>query len=187
MKRNFFHITSLIAILFLTESCNSSRLYRLEDKNKISHGQLSESTFNTLKQFLTTTSNATLKDTIIIKYDFNNETCWDLLDQKDDNYIMGFVARHQDRVQQVLNTRQNVSVFNFREPGNNLNKIIKWDKSIMIDSSKQLFNLLFKDRATCGSSVIVMPDKQFIFIFSDSHLEALDMTQKQIEEILSKK
>jgi hypothetical protein len=137
--------------------------------------------------FLNTVTNTSLKDTIIIKYDFNNETCWDLLDQKDDNHIMGFVARHQERVQHVLKTRQNVSVFNFREPGNNLNKIIKWDKSIIIDSSKQLFNLLFKDRCTCGSSILVTPDKQYIFIRSDSHFEALDMTGKQIEEILSKK
>lgn len=172
MKRNFFFIASLIALLFLTESCNSSRLYGFDDKNRISHGQLSESTFNALKLFLTTATNTALKDSIIIKYDFNNETCWDLLDQKDDNHIMGFLARHQDRVQQVLKTRQNVSVFNFREPGNNLNKIIKWDKSIMIDSSKQLFNLLFKDRCTCGSSILVTPDKQYIFIRSDSHFEA---------------
>ena len=187
MKTPFSFCIFLIVILIFTESCNSSRLYRLDDKNRISHGQLSESTFNALKQFLTTTTNATLKDTIIIKYDYNNETCWDILDQKDDNYIMGFVTRHQDRVQQVLKTRQNISVFNFREPGNNLNKIIKWDKSIMIDSSKQLFNLLFKDRCTCGSSILVTPDKQYISIRSDSHFEALDMTEKQIVTIISKK
>lgn len=76
--------------------------------------------------------------------------------------------------------RQYVSLFDFHEPGNNLNKIVKWDKSIIIDSSKLLFDLLFKDRCSCGSSILVMPDKRFAFLRSDSHSEALDMTQKQI-------
>jgi len=32
-----------------------------------------------------------------------------------------------------------------------------------------------------------MPDKRFIFLRSDSHSEALDLTQKQIEALLNKK
>ncbi len=188
MKRYFLYYLSLIVILSFIASCNAtSKLYRIDEKNRIYKGQLSESTFNTLSQFLTTTTNSKLKDSIIIKYNYNNETCWDILDTKDDAYIMGFVARHQERVQQILKTRQNVSVFDFREPGNNLNKIIKWDNSIIIDSSKQLFDLLFKEHCSCGSSIIVMPDKRFVFLRSDPHLEALDLTQKQLDEILSKK
>jgi hypothetical protein len=136
---------------------------------------------------LTNTTNSKLKDTIIIKYDYNNETCWEILDQREDDYIMSFVTRHKERVQQVLMTRQNVSVFDFREPGNSLNKIKKLDNSIIIDTSKQLLKLLFKERCTCGSSIIVMQDKRFVFLRSDSHSEVLDLTQKQIEEILSKK
>lgn len=75
---------------------------------------------------------------------------------------MAFVTTHQEKVQKTLSTRQNVSVFDFREPGNNLNKIKKWDKSIIIDSSRQLFNLIFKERCACGSSIIVLPDKRFV-------------------------
>lgn len=188
MKRYFLYFISLIAILSFIASCNTtSKMYRFDDKNRIYKGQLSESAFNTLSQFLTANSNAKLKDTIIIKYNYNNETCWDLLDTKDDAYIIGFVTRHKERVEQVQKNRQYVSLFDFREPGNNLNKIIKWDNSIIIDSSKLLFDLLFKERCSCGSSIIVMPDKRFVFLRSDSHSEALDMTQKQIGEILNKK
>jgi hypothetical protein len=174
--------------LTITISCGtSSQLYRRDDKNKIYTGQLSESNFTSLKQYLTFTTNSKLKDTIIIKYDYNNETCWNVLDQSEDDYIISIVTRHKARVQQILAQRQNISVFDFREPGNNLNKIIKWDSSIIIDSSKQLFNLIFKERCICGSSIIVMPDRRFVFIRSDSHSEALDLTQNQIEELLSKK
>jgi hypothetical protein len=177
-----------ISIFTITVSCGStSQLYRYDDKNKNYPRQLSDSTFIALKQILTHATTSKLKDTILIKYDYNNETCWNILDQTNDEYIMGFVTRHQERVQKVLSTRQNISVFEFREPGNSLNKIKKWDNSIIIDSSKQLFNLLFKKRYTCGSSIMVMPDKRFVFIRSDSHSEILDLTQKQIEELLNKK
>jgi len=188
MKRHFLYFISIITILIIAESCGTiSQLYRYDDKNRTYIGQLNDTTFTALIKYLTTTTNSKLKDTIIIKYDYNKETCWDNLDEKEDEYIMGFVRRHKERVQKVFAIRKNVSVFDFREPGNNLNKIKKWDSSIIIDSSKQLFNLLFKERCTCGSSIIVMPDKRFIFLRSDSHSEALDLTQKQIEALLNKK
>ena len=187
MKKHFLYFISLIILLIFVESCSTTtQLY--DDKNRSYTGLLRDSTFTVLKQYLTNTTNLKLKDTIIIKYNYNNETCWNILDQKEDSYIMSFVTGYKERVQRrVLAARQNVSVFNFREPGNKLNKIIKWDNSILIDSSKQLFNLLFKERCICGSSIIALPDKRFIFLRSDSHTDVLNLTQKQIEEILNKK
>ena len=178
---NYFHIVNNSKLWFGFTSLS------YDDKNKTYTGQLSDSSFIILRQILTSTATSKLKDTIIIKYDYNNETCWDILDQKEDDYIMGFVTRHKERVQAILSTRYNVSMFDFREPGNSLNKIKKWDNSITIDRTKQFFNLLFKERCTCGSSIVVMPDNRFIFLRSDSHSEVLDLTQKQIEELLSRK
>jgi hypothetical protein len=187
MKTHILYFFSLFTVLIIAQSCGTtSQLYRYYDKNKTYTGQLNDSIFASLKQYLTITTNSKLKDTILIKYDYNNETCWNILDQSEDDYIMGFVRRHKERVQRVLATRKNVSVFNFREPGNSLNKIKKWDNSIIIDSSRQLLNLVFKERCTCGNSIIIMPDKRFVFLRSDSHSEVLDLTQKQIEELLSK-
>lgn len=100
MKRYFLYFISLIAILGFIVSCNIiSKMYHFDDNNRIYKGQLSESAFNTLSQFLTANSNSKLKDTIIIKYNYNNETCWDLLDTKDDIYIMGFETRNKERVE----------------------------------------------------------------------------------------
>lgn len=61
------------------------------------------------------------------------------------------------------------------------------DKSIIIDSSRQLFNLIFKERCACGSSIIVLADKRFVFVPSDSHSEALDFTQEKIRQLVMKK
>jgi hypothetical protein len=187
MKIFFFCFIALISIFTSAESFGSaSQLNRYDDKSKIYSGKLGDSAYAALNQYLTTALNSKPKDSIIIKYDYNNDTCWNILDKKSAKHIKDFVRRRKERVQQVLATRHNVSVFNFREPGNNLNKIKKWDNSILIDSSKQLYNLIFIERCTCGNSIIVMPDKRFVFMRSDPHLEVLNLTQKQIEKILSK-
>ena len=180
-------LTSLI-VLIIAIGCNStSRLYRRNDKNKIYTGKLSDSTYQSLKQFLTASTKSQVNDTIIIKYEYNNEVCWEILDLKDDDYIMGFVITHQERVRKALAARENISIFDFREPGENLNKIKKFDTSIKIDSTKFLFNLLFKKRCVCGSSIVVMPDKNYVFIRSDPHSEALDYSKEQINELLTKR
>jgi len=188
MKRHFTLLLLSISTVAVIQSCSTTpQLYRFNTKNKTYTGKLSDSTFMALKHFLTTNTSAILKDTIIIKYDYNNENCWSILDQSEDSYIMGFVTRKKERVTKVLAKRQNISVFGFREPGNNLNKIIKWDNSILIDNSKQLYNLLFREQCTCGNSILVMPDNKFVFIRSDSHSEILELTSKKIEEMLNKK
>ena len=175
-------------MLTITESCSTAaKLYAYDAVDRTYTGQLDDSVYNAVKQYLVNTTSQTLKDTILIKYDYNNETCWDNLDQKEDDHIMGFVTRHQQRIQYVRATRPNVSVFDFREPGKRFNKIKKFDQSILIDSSKQLFNLLFKERCTCGNSIMILPDRRFVFLRSDSHSKILEMTQIQVEEILNKK
>ena len=188
MTRMLGKFTVTIYLLTVLISCGSTvRLYRPDDTKKIYSGTLDDATNNSFRQFLTARTTSSLKDTIIIKYDYNNESCWELLDQKDENYILGFVTRHKERIQKIQATRPNVSVFDFREPGNNVNKIKKSNGSIIIDRSRQLMNLLFKERSICGNTIIVMPDKRFVFIRSDSHSEAMDMTQDRILEYLTKK
>jgi len=178
-------ITSSLTLLLA--SCSPTmQLYKYDNPKRIYSGTIDETTYTSLKQLLATRTTLLLMDTIIIKYDYNNDNCWGLLDQKDENYIQTFITRHSERIQILQATRPNVSVFSFREPGNDLNKIIKWDESIIIDSSRQLMNLLFKERSTCGNSIIILPDKKFVFIRSDSHSDALDFTQDKISEFFTR-
>ena len=187
MTRMLKNFSITIYCLTLLISCGSTaKLYRPESTNRIYSGRLDDASNTTLRQFLASRTPSSLKDTIIIKYDYNNKSCWELLDEKDDNYIQGFVTRHNERVQKVQATRPNVSLFDFREPGNNANKIKKWNRSIIVDSTRQLMSLLFKERSICGNSIIVMPDKRFVFIRSDSHSEAMDLTQERLLEYLTK-
>jgi len=188
MKRHFICFMALFVFMTMAESCTTtSKLYRFDDPNKFAVGQLTDSTFTALRKYLTNSTNAPLKDTIIIKYDYNHETCWNLLDQSEDDHIMSLVREDHDKVRQVVASRRHVSVFNFREPGNSLNKFKKWNNLIIVDNSKTLLNLLFKERCTCGNSIILLPDKRYVFLRSDSHSEALNLTQKLIERKLLKR
>jgi hypothetical protein len=177
----------LFAVLLINVISNctpSAKLYKNGDKKSIYTGRLEDADYNYLKQLLVANTNMPLKDTLIIKYDYNHETCWDVLDQKPDEHITSFITTHQARVQKFRELRPNVSLFEYREPGKFSNKLKKWNTSIIVDSSKQLYKLLFSERTTCGSSIIILPTKNFIFFRSDAHSMAMDYTQEQIKKLL---
>ena len=181
---------ALLLCILLFSGCTSipiAPLYLGNNNNRISSGSLNQSTYDSLKKFLRQYSATGLKDTLIIKYDYNNESCWEQLDLMNYNYVQEVIASHSEKIKRVMSSRANVSVFDFREPGSRINNLKRWDRAIIIDSSKVLLNLVFKERTRCGNSIIVLPDKQYLFLRSDSHSEALDLSQAKIAGYLSKK
>jgi hypothetical protein len=187
MTRRLSHIAAIICWVTICISCSApARLYRAGDKNEIESGILDADTYHSLRQLLAARTGSALKDTLIIKYNFNNEVCWRSMDQRDDSSNQRYITWNNQRVQMAMAARPNISVFTFREPGNNTNKVVKWNHAIIIDSSKQLLNLVFKKRTVCGSSLIVVPDRRFNLRRSDSHFQALDQTSEKIEEQIIK-
>lgn len=174
----------LVPLLFSMASPVTAQLYRKDDKNRVNAGRLPDTALAAIRAYIQHTAHVTAKDTLIINYNYNKETCWDLLDQKDDAYILSFIKAHQQRKQRLLTSRPQLTLLEYREPGKRLNKIKKWDNTIIIDSSKWLFHLLFAKRSTCGSSIIIMPDGEYILMRSDPHAEVLDFTEVQIADLL---
>ena len=117
-------IAILITTLF---SCApNAKLYRSDNKKHIYTGQLSSTDYTSLKQLLASNSKTALQDTLIIRYDYNYETCWNTLDQQDDANINRVLSNSQNRVQEFRELRPNISVFEFKETGKYLNKLKKW-------------------------------------------------------------
>ncbi len=178
-------ILSFLILTFLFYSCGANRrLYTNKDDGQISHGILNDSSYIAIKSFCQQYSSVQVNDTIIIKYDFNHENCWNTLDMTEESRIRNVIDSYNASIDNEKSNRPGISIFQFREAGNAFNKYKKWNTEIKIDSSGVLGNILFSQRVVCGSSAIILPDKRFVIIRSDSHLEALRYTSEMIKAIL---
>ena len=182
MMQNFkFSLLFLLLILLLSISCKSHYQY---ENSKYASGKLSSQEMSNLNNFLVTKSSQVVRDTIIINYNYNNANCWQMLDQQSDEYIRDFLDGSKEYVRKNTANRSKMNYFQFREPGNNVNKKILWDDSISLDDTLFLKNLLFLNKQSCGNSAIILPNGDFIIVKNDSHKEALSFDKKRISEIL---
>ena len=79
--RAFYFCTSILLIAFA--SCNPApKLYRIDNKKRISIFQLDNTSLNTVKKYLSNFSSKAIQDTIIIMYDYNHEQCWNYIDKE---------------------------------------------------------------------------------------------------------
>ena len=146
---------------------------------------LSSTEYNFLKNELKKyTFDNQLQDTIIIKYDYNNETCWNKLDLESKDYINTVISSRQKFILNQLNQRKNISFFHFKEPGKNFNKIIKMDDRALTDSSSVLKNSFFAKSNTCGNAAIFLPDGKMIYLESDAHFDILKWNQLKIQKLI---
>jgi len=176
-------ILPVLIVIFI--GCKSaSHIEQASDKENIYFGYITNLTYDQLKQFLSS-ENIPVNDTVIIKYEYNGETCGSRYELPDDT-IRAYNLKRQNYIQQKMIGRPNISVYRFREPGRDINKRVELDNFIIVDKKLFLFKTFFKKRYTCGSSIIIMPDRRFVMIRRDSHFDALEFTQGEIAEVLNR-
>ncbi len=176
-------MSKLLSILFfclIFTHCNSSGISGQDQVR-----QLNPSEFDLLKNELKKYSFGQIQDTIIIKYEYDRESCWNNLDQQNDEYIKTVISERQNFVLEQVSKRKNLSFFHFKEPGKNFNKIISWDNRVLTDTAGVLKNLYFPKSNFCGNSAIILPDGKMIFIKSDAHFDALKWNQDKIRKVLN--
>lgn len=169
----------LFGISFCFYSCGQYRaFYRHDDKEAYQAGQLSQPLFDSLKHYLFMATGKPVRDTIIIKFDFNHETCWDLSDSRKNAEIDAAITRMNNHNAEMALSRGKMSMYQFRETGRDFNKIKYRNDSIMIDNGF-LGKLLFKQKTVCGTSAIIDPAGRYLLMKSDSHFEALYITSEK--------
>ena len=124
---------------------------------------------------------------MIIKYEINGEWCWEFLDKQSDEYVNRVIAGGVKYRDDVARDRPSVSFFHFQEKGEQKNKIIYRDNTVMIDKQDKLKELLFKKKAVCGSSAVVLPGGAYLLLQSDSHLLSYTLSKEKISEALKTK
>ena len=182
----FFMISFFIFLLYALVGCTvSNKIYK--ENERVVTGKFSEAQAMAIRTFLINDTKVDLTDTIIIKYDYNNDQCWTMLDNNDDAYITKVLTSHQSRMEKRKTQRNNISIFEYREQGNDFSKYKYRDTNIRIDSTGKLSTYIFNDRAICGTSILILPSNEYIIIRSDSHFEILDFSPKKINELLQQK
>ncbi len=171
MKKNIF----LLLIVFNLACSHSTKFYNVEKGSK----SLNEKEYLTLRNYLQKNVGYDLKDTLVIKYEFNNERCWDMLDYESDDYINGVILQQQSRIEKVSNSRKDLTILHYREPGKHFNKVVEWNRNIMIDTLKTLRTLLFHNNVICGCSAIIFPGGKYFILNSDPHFAMLDFPARR--------
>jgi hypothetical protein len=177
---SFIFITSFI-LLLMAFSC-SPKIYR---DHQFWTGKLKPVQLDSLKFYLQQNKTVTLKDTIIIKYEFNHGDCSNTLISFTLPEVDTVIKNHNNYINSISKARPQVSIYQYREKGKSFGPYKSRNAEIKIDSGV-LKMLLFKDPASCGTSAIVLPDGRYLLYKSDSHFRAIDFNKQEIEEALKR-
>lgn len=184
MQKILTAYTLLILGIIGSISCSAPRLY--SNQQKVRTGKLTEMQLSELRSYLRPFTKGNLQDTLIIKYEIDGESCWNNLDGQPDDYINRVLVNGQKYKATLSSERPGVSFYHFKEKGNKTNKLISWNKEIIVDEQNKLGPLLFteKAKAACGSSGVVLPGGEYVIMRSDSHLIGFGLTKEMIREAL---
>ena len=177
------HTKFFVYIFLLGCTCACNNTFKLYKAGKYVSGKLQPAQLTALQDYLKPRTQATLNDTLVINYNFNNDDCWQALQYKGADYFNKVVEQKAAYVRNLAAMRPGISVFQFRTPGKNPDPLILHTSTVITDSGL-LRKMLFHQKTTCGSSAIVLPDGRYLIIRSDAHFDALAMRQKTMDSLL---
>lgn len=162
-------------------SC-SPKLY-VDENKRYQAGTLTESQVDSLHLFLKENQRLALKDTIIIKYDFNRDDCWKDLSYQNAEFLNNVRWTFQKNIQEKAKARPQVAIYQYREVGESFSQVKSKGLEIETDPGF-LKKLLFKEITSCGTSAIILPTGKFLLVKSDPQFSALLLNAKDIEKKL---
>jgi len=171
----------LFTFLFLSifmYAC-SPKLY-VDESKRYQAGTLSDAQIDSLHTFLKQNERLALKDTIIIKYDFNKDVCWNDLNYQNPEFLNNVRWTFQKNILEKAAARPKVAIYQYREVGESFSQVKSKGLEIETDPGF-LKKLLFKEVTTCGTSAIVLPNGKFLLVKSDPQFSALLLNAKDIE------
>ncbi|TCD26756.1 hypothetical protein EZ456_12425 [Pedobacter psychrodurus] len=167
---------TIILLIFscIVVACAGSKTASKKGKQK---DRFSLAKVDSVRDYLSAISNKPVKDTVIIKYDFNYESCWNALDEQPDNYIARIIISTNDFISKYKIAHPGTSVYQIKESGKNFNKLVLWNNKILTDGGYLRKNI-FTKKTTCGTSLVLYPDGSYKFFYSDPHFMPLQPAKK---------
>ncbi|MBO9673643.1 MAG: hypothetical protein J7577_09365 [Sphingobacteriaceae bacterium] len=182
MKRKIkLPVSSILFLSVFIYAC-SPKLY-VDENKRYQAGTLTGTQIDSLHIFLKQNERLVLKDTIIIKYDFNRDDCWKELSYQNAEFLNNVRWTFQKNILEKAEARPNVAIYQYREEGKSFSPIKSKGLEIETDSGF-LRKLLFKEITSCGTSAIILPNGKFLLVKSDPQFSALILNAKDIEKKL---
>jgi hypothetical protein len=177
-KFSALFFTLLLLSLFIY-SC-SPKLY-VDESKRYESGSLTDAQVDSLHLYLKGNQRVALKDTIIIKYDFNNDACWRDLNYQNAEFLNNVRWTFQKNILEKAQARPKVAIYQYRQVGENFSQVKSKGMEIETDSGF-LKKMFFKEVTTCGTSAIILPTGKFLLVKSDPQFSALLLNDKDIEK-----
>ena len=168
--RSALFIWSLATCSIIT-SCTTSKLYLTNNKQS---GIFKEAKADSIRHYLAQISGEQIQDTVFIKYEFDNETCWNVLDGQSDQYISNVIESRNAYVSRYQNDHPNVTILSIKEVGKNFNKLVMRNPKITVDQGGFLRQYIFLNNAKCGTSMKLFPNGRYECYLSDAHFGILN-------------
>ncbi|MBC7937482.1 MAG: hypothetical protein H7Y86_19215, partial [Rhizobacter sp.] len=127
----------------------------------ITTGRLTTAEYDSVRTLLKQYSTIDLKDTIILKYQYDVVPAGNQPNTLDVEIIQQMVTGELRKLHSAMAKRKNISLFNLTAPGTAADSLLMYNNLAMIDTSGILQRLLLT-RKSSTSSVILMPGRQFI-------------------------
>jgi hypothetical protein len=172
---------TLLLLSILIYSC-SPKLY-VDENKRYQAGTLTDAQVDSLHLFLKENQRLALQDTIIIKYDFNKDDCWNSLSYQNPEFLNNVRWTFQKNILEKAEARPKVAIYQYREIGKVFSPVKSKGLEIETDPGF-LKKLLFKENTSCGTSAIILPNGKFLLVKSDPQFSALLLNAKDIEKKL---
>ena len=160
-----------LAISSVITSCTTSKLYLSDNQHS---GIFTKAKADSIRYYLAEISKEKIQDTVFVKYEFNNESCWSILDGKSNPYIERVIQSGNAYVSRYQNNHPNVTVLRVKESGKNFNKLVLRNNKVLDDSGGYLRQHVFLNNARCGTSMKLYPNGKYEIYLSDAHFRILD-------------
>lgn len=184
--RNFF----LLLLFFITYGCtvqnnaNQKPIARSLHEIVADYGTLDSNTVESLRVLIQKSSSKISYDTLLIRYDFNNEKCWTYWETQPDEHLLEYLSHRYLVDDSIGRVRKRLGYFRYREPGNGVPKFVSLNSNVRIDSTYWLQKNIIQKQGKCGTSVMIFPDHRFLRIYDDPHDELLFAKPERLMEII---
>lgn len=147
-------------------------------------GKLSETQYDSLRHMLGTGSFQSLRDTLIIKYEYETGEAA-IYNEKDDELIQQNVTDELRMLHNAQVCRKNISVFSLVEPGANADSTLEYNNTAMLDQFKLVQRLLLNNTSQYNS-IIVFPNGSFTAFQCADGWAALRANHLELQQLSAK-